>query len=223
MSICSSLAHKAKQALAGAVFIGIASGASAVTVSSVGDSFDVYFNGIINGNVQPGLTGEAHFTLTNIVGHGNGGENWDFSVILVNTSSSPITDSRISVLGFNTNPNVDTTESSAIGIFNTVGNGNLAQVGNIEVCFKDGGSGSNCSGGGNGGVQQGTGSQFFTRLNFNSDLSSLTLDNFAIRYQSISGSTLGDSGAGTEVPIPAPALLLGSALASLALKRRKAA
>lgn len=200
----------------------VAATTHAATVSVVGNAFDVSFNGIVNGSPQAGLTGSAQFVLTNIASDGYGGENWDFSITLSNTSTAPITSSRISVLGFDTNPNVDRAESTVSGAFNIVGGGNLAQIGNMELCFKEGGSSNNCSGGGNGGVTQGNNSALNVRLNFNSDISELALTNFAVRYQSIAGDANGTSGAGVgaEVPLPASAFLFGSTLAALGWRRR---
>jgi hypothetical protein len=190
----------------------------AAVVDSIGDSFGVYFNGIVDEVVQPGLTSNAFFTLAGIAADGFGGQNWTFNVTLDNTSSLPITGSRVSILAFDTDPNADRAQSSATGVFDMVTTGNMPMVGNIELCFKDAG-GNNCAGGGSGGVVQGNSGNFTAILNFNAVLSQLELTNFHVRYQSIEGSVLGTSGVGEEipvVPVPAAAWLMGSGLVALA-------
>ena len=196
----------------------------AAIVDSVGDSFGVNFNGIVDETVQPGLTSNAWFTLSGIAADGFGGQNWTFSVTINNTSSLPITGSRVSILAFDTDPNADRAQSSATGVFDMVTTGNMPMVGNIELCFKDAG-GNNCAGGGNGGVVQGNSGNFTAVLNFNAVLPQLELSNFHVRYQSIEGSVLGTSGVGEEipaVPVPAAAWLMGSGLIGLVgFARRK--
>ncbi len=66
------------------------------------------------------------------------------------------------------------------------------------MCFKDAKTGA-CSGGGSGGLTTGqTGTGTFT-LNFSQPLSELTLSDFFVRYQSITGAgnVTSASGAGT--------------------------
>jgi hypothetical protein len=196
----------------------------AAVVDSVGDSFGINFNGIVDEVVQPGLTSNAMFTLASIVSDGHGGQNWTFNVTVNNTSFLPITGSRVSILAFNTDPNADRAESAASGVFDMITTGNMPMVGDMELCFKDAG-GNNCAGGGSGGVTQGNSGNFTAKLNFNTVLSQLVLTNFHVRYQSIAGSTLGTSGVGEEVvvvPVPAAAWLMGSGLIGLAgLAKRK--
>lgn len=219
----ASIFSKSARHIASALSIVFASSTMAATVDTVGDSFNVSFNGIVDGNLQSGLTAGAHFVLANISSDGHGGENWDFLVTVSNTSSGPVTGSRISLFGFNTDSEVDKNESHSGGAFNVVGSGTIPFDGALELCFKAGGGGHNCAGGG-GGILSGNTETFVARLNFNSDIDSLSLDHFAVRYQSISGSAFGNSGMGigisSQVPVPAPLMLFGSALATLGLKRR---
>ncbi|MBE9140720.1 PTPA-CTERM sorting domain-containing protein [Nodosilinea sp. LEGE 07088] len=59
-------------------------------------------------------------------------------------------------------------------------------------------------------------------LNFNGPISEVTLSNFGVRYQSITGTSLGTSGTGKGTPIPTPALLPGLVgLGVAALRKRR--
>lgn len=157
--------------------------AEPITLSNtaIGSSFAVDYNGYTGSGTIDGLLGSALFTLT-----GTTATSYTFSYSVSNESTSPITTSRISGFGFNTDPNI--AGASSTGTFSQVGTySNVPNVGTVDVCFKGGGGGK-CAGGGGGGVdfgQTGTGS---LTLNFSSPLTSLTLDDFFVRYQSISGA-----------------------------------
>lgn len=180
--------------------------------SSVGNSFTVNFNGFTGDGTVAGLLGSAIFTLTNVTSNSYG-----FSYVMKNDSVDPIDTSRISGFGFNTNPEIS--NATATGTFSkTALGGNVPNVGTVDVCFKAGGGGNSCAGGGGGGVNLGeTGSGTLT-LNFASPLTSLSLDDFFVRYQSITGagsvnsavgqgtivtsSSGGTTSGGTQVPEP---------------------
>jgi hypothetical protein len=109
-------------------------------------------------------------------------------------------------------------------------------IGTVDVCFKSGASAS--CGGNSGGVGAGdTGTGSLT-LTFSDPVSSLTLDDFFVRYQSVSGagnvtsasgaqtsssSTTTTSGgsSGTQVPEPGMMGLFGAGILGLALLRRR--
>lgn len=202
--------------------IAFASPASAaVTVGSgdVGAAYVFDFGGLVNGNVETGLS--ALLTLT-FTGTSNGGATYNFNYNLLNDSALS---SRVSGFGFNTDPNV--TGGTVNGTYNVVAGGNLPQFGNLDICFKDGGGTANCGGGGSGGIDQGATGSGALSLNFGSALDSVTLSDFAVRYQAIAGSNYGDSGIGigTEVPaVPEPStwalMLLGFAAVGWGLRRR---
>ncbi len=194
--------------------------------SSIGSSFAVDYNGFTGSGTIAGLLGSALFTLT-----GTTANSYTFSYSVKNESTSPINTSRISGFGFNTNPEISGATST--GTFSQVGTGNAPNIGTVDVCFKSGGGSNNCAGGGGGGVnlgQTGTGS---LTLNFASPLTSLTLDDFFVRYQSITGAGATTSAVGTGTvrppstsggtPVPAPAMvgLFGLGLMGLAMRRRK--
>jgi hypothetical protein len=210
-------------ACVGLALLGFGVGASAATVTTAGQSFSVAFGGQVEGSTQPGLTSEAKFTLDAI---STDRKFWTFSVDLKNTSSTPITGSRVSILGFNTDPNVNRPLSSVSGVYDIIATGNMPGVGTVEICFK-GAGGPNCSGGGGEGVLKGATAAFTAVLAFNNTVTSLVLDNFTVRYQSIVGSGFGTSGIGrgtagdvAPVPLPAAFWLFGSGILALMGVRR---
>jgi hypothetical protein len=200
----------------------LSSPATSLTVSSIGDRFSIDFNGVVEGYEVAGLTALANFELTDIRSDGISGQEWLFTVTLSNTSGGSVDASRVSVLGFNTEPGLNLSESWSAGLFDTTrGNKNVPQYGKVDVCFQ-GGTGS-CAGGGGGGTEIGDTGQFDIAINFDSAFEELTLTDFVIRYQSIAGVNAGTSGTGfgREVPLPATVWLFGSALAGLVGFNRK--
>lgn len=222
---------------AGRIFSGLAlmfaAGAAqadviSLTPASIGSSFTLDYNGFTGDGTIAGLTGSTTFTLTGI-----SGDSYSFDYSVTNTSSSPITGSRISGFGFNTDP--DIAGASSTGVFDTVGTGNAPNIGSIDVCFKGGGGATNCAGGGGDGVSLGDTATGTLTLAFGSALSALSLSDFFVRYQSISGaggtssavgagtisSSGGSSSGGTPVPEPADFALFAAGVAGLMIGRRK--
>lgn len=213
--------------------------ADAIVLDSgdVGTSFTVGFNGFDGSGTVTGLTSSATFTLTSLTAN-----TYTFGYTVNNTSTSPLTSSRISGFGFNTDPNIS--GASSTGTYNIVGTtSNVPNIGTVDVCFKDGGGTNSCAGGGSGGVTLGgTGSGTLT-LSFASALSSLNISDFFVRYQSIAGTnantpssavgsgTITSSGSTSTggstggVPVPEPGMLglfmLGAA--GLWFRRRRIA
>ncbi|MGE0405321.1 MAG: cistern family PEP-CTERM protein [Candidatus Korobacteraceae bacterium] len=213
--------------------------ADAVTVSP-GGSFTAQFGGAepIDGPLVPGLTAEATFsgfTFTPYVSGPNTYTNVTFNVLVKNTSTDPITASRIANMAFNTNPNIvldpaGAAISSVSGAgWSLTGSGNFPYgVGTVEFCFTS----NNCAAGpgpGNG-VTQGNQASLTASLYFSGSISSLTFDNIYIKWQSVDCPTCSPAiqdgsfgGAGTPGPVPEPATmtLLGSGIAGAWLRRRK--
>ena len=156
-----------------------------------------------------------------------------FSFDVTNTSTAPILTSRVSTLGFSTNPDVIVDDSSVSGIFDTVsGPGNVPNQGTVEFCFSD----VNCAGGGSAGVEINSSALGASLLIYAGDIASVDFDQFSIRYQSVScsdtytGNCPGSASGNGDVPsgdVPSPAILGIMAIgllgvgASTGLRRRK--
>ena len=215
-------------ALAGLALSAAPAMADTIPLSSanIGQSFTLNYDGFSSGTAIDGLTASTTFTLTGVTGN-----SYTFAYSLSNTTSDPL-DARVSSFGFNTNPDISGASSTGAFSYTTLNSTYPNGIGSIDVCFKDAATGS-CAGGGSGGVLDGqTGTGAFT-LDFASPLTSLSLSDFYVRYQSISGAgnitsasgagTLTSSGSSGGTPVPEPGMvgLLGSALVASALLRRR--
>jgi hypothetical protein len=227
-------------ALGAVVAAGVASASMAAVITAnsatfsaadVGTSFGVSYDGFTGAGTIAGLSAGTLFTLTGVTG-----TSYMFDYAVSNTSSAPITDSRVSNFGFNTDPNI--AGATGTGEFSTVAtNANVPNIGTVDVCFKGGGGTKSCAGGGGGGTMMGESDAGSLILNFAQALDSLTLSDFYVRYQSIVGtdcppssavgsgtvSSSGGSSGGTPTPVPAPpmVLLFGAAAAALVMSRRR--
>jgi hypothetical protein len=212
------LAATAIPTAADAALVDNGDGTVTVTGATSGGTAIIDFDGNVNGQFVPGLTGELQLTYTGLVGG-----DYTFSYVLLNTSTVT---SRITGLAFNTDPNI--TGGSASGLFTTLlTSGNYPNgVGNVEVCLNDN-NGNSCAGGGNGGVWNGSQGNGSFVLDFgNTTPDSILLSDFFDRYQSIEGVTAGTSGTGTGGPgVPEPGtwamMLLGFGVAGMAIRRNR--
>jgi hypothetical protein len=202
-----------------ALLVGSASQAVTITSSDVGDSFVIVYDGQSDGSTIAGLTASATFTVTGFTSN-----SLTLEVELTNTSSGPITDSRISVFGFDTDPTLASADASGFFV-GTVLNGALPSgFGSIDLCVKNGQT-NNCQGGGGTGIGIGATETTTVTLGFSGPIDSITLSNFGVRYQSIvgAGATTSAVGRGTP-PVPEPSSIalfaLGAGIVGASLHRR---
>jgi MYXO-CTERM domain-containing protein len=139
--------------------------------------------------------------------------------------------SRIAGFAFNTDPDIDAATSTGTYAFTNT-NANFPNgIGQVDVCFQGAMTGS-CAGGGSGGVFDGVTGAGTLALAFGTAPAQLTLDDFFVRYQSISGlghvtsasgrQTSSSSSGGTDVPAPGMLAIFGLALLALVgIKRRR--
>lgn len=223
--ICSLLAG---------VSVAIASPAMAdpITLDSgdIGTSFTIDFDGFVDSatNTVDDLTSSITFTLQQVTGN-----SYIFDYLVDNTTSGGLT-SNLSSFAFNVDPDISGASVDGAYSFAFVADGQASepsypnQVGLVDVCFKAANSGS-CSNGG--GVSEGSTGSGSLALNFDSAASEITLSDFFVRYQGISGagdvtsatgqSTTSSSSSGTQVPEPGMLGMLGLSLLGVGLMRRR--
>lgn len=223
-----------------------------VSTEDLNKSFTVKFDGSVETKTVSGLTSEATFKFlgfaptssTTTTGKGKNAVTTtvaqtiaQFEIVLNNTSSGAI-GSRVSALGFNTDKQEAAASSSGLFTLAQLGGAFPNGFGNIDVCYTNG---NTCQGGQNGGVnnnqslpgtfQQGS---FLASLTLNGAVNSFSMSNLGVRYQSISGTSLGTSGTGKSVlfvppvtpppppqKVPEPTALGSLMIAGLAALRLK--
>lgn len=171
----------------------------------------IYFNGLTDDYHShliplPGLAATVTLTLQHV---STDKKTWTFDYSIFNASKSPVTSSRVSVFGFDVNPDVKS--ASDTGVFTNIGyNGNVPILQETaDVCLSNKSGNGNCSGGGSGGVTIGNtgGGQF--NLVFASATNQLSFTDPFVRYQSLSAPSAGvnsSSGVGAPVAwVPEPA------------------
>jgi hypothetical protein len=203
------------------------SNGSVTVTGSSGGTVNINLGGNSERVDVPGLTSQLSLTFASAV---NGLYTFDYT--LRNTSSAPVTSSRITAFGFNADPNVVMRGASIVNIgaplvFDEIRyNHNMPNgVSDVELCFTT----NNCTGGGGDGLTIGQSSTGRFTLNFgSSNPALLTLDNFAVRYQSLVAPGAGGSGTGqvvTAVPEPGTwgLMLLGFGAVGVSIRRRRRA
>ncbi len=193
--------------------------------SDVGTSFTLNYDGYSSGTSISGLTGSTTLTLTGVSGN-----SYTFDYSVTNTTSDPVTGSRISSFAFDTDPTISGATSTGAFSYTTLSSTYPNGIGTVDVCFKDAATGS-CAGGGSGGLTLGeTGTGSFT-LSFADPIASLTLSDFYVRYQSITGvagitsasgtGTLTSTSGGTSVPEPGMLALFALGVLGIVIGRRR--
>jgi hypothetical protein len=222
-------------ALLAATLLSFAANAATVaTVDSVGDTFTINFNGIVDNpapTVMPGLSASAKFTVTSW-STVSGATTVKFDILVTNTSNSSIWQSAVvTAIGFDTDPNA--TSGSSTGVFGKFVTGGSFPTGagfSVEYCAS--GNRNNCNGPGNTPLNVGQSGTASVTMTFAGNISDLDFSNFGIRWQALSSQQLGlrgRSGIGIETstpPIPEPASMavfgLGALLVGATLRRRAA-
>ncbi len=189
----------------------------------VGTSFTLNYNGFADGTVVDGLTASTSFTLKSVTD-----TSYSFDYTVANTTSGDLS-SRVSSFAFDTNPDISSATSTGTYNYTVLDSNYPNGIGNVDVCFK-GGASNSCAGN-SGGVTTGDSGTGSLTLNFSDPVSALTLDNFFVRYQSITGAgnitsasgAVTSSSGGTPVPEPGMLVLFGIGAAAVAFGRRRKA
>ena len=218
-----------------------ANAGSIQSVNSVGDTFTINFNGIVDyGNpstatVMPGLTATGQFTIMSwSYSAATNKTTVSFDIVIDNTSNASIWQSAVvTAIGFDTDPNA--LSGTSTGVFTDFVTGGSFPTGarfNVEYCAS--GNKNNCNGPGNTplNVNDPNGTATVT-MKFAGNISNLDFSNFGIRWQALDSASLriaGGSGIGVETtppvtpPIPEPAAMavfgLGALMVGAALRKR---
>ena len=212
--------------IVGAVLAAMPLSATAITITS-SSSVSIDYNGFYSDaqTLIPGLTATVdltNFTFSSVTIDGQAATQVQFNYSITNTSTSPVTDSRITNFAFDTTPNILVTNLNTVtGAFTGIQTNSTQPngIGTVEICF----TAQNCPGGGSGGIgigQTGTGS---ATLNFLGSIHTFDLDHSYVRYQSVActtGATCNASASGVptaptnDPPVPEPSsyVLISSGL-----------
>jgi hypothetical protein len=213
--------------------------ADPIVVNAAGDLVQVSFDGNVDETPITGLSAELSLDFL--------GFTYDvglfsyttasFLATVANTSTSPVTASRVSAFGFDVNPDIWWGDTNSL-VFDEVLTGSIFpnQAGSVEVCV----TGNTCTGGGGSGVSMGDVLSFNLMLHFTGLVDELTFENFKVRYQGLEGISQGTSGTGLgdgtlsqipdpggdrpdtgTVPEPATILLLGAGFGLAARRYRR--
>jgi hypothetical protein len=202
---------------------------SADFLTGAPSSTTINYTGTIGTTVTSGLTAEQILNFLGSTYNATTNQTvFQFTYQLTNTSSGDVTASRISNFGFSSDPLM--ASASATGLFN---NAVVSEDMNIPVfdfsadaCFNSNGP-ENCSGGGGGGLTIGQSTSGSFNLAYVGNISSVSLNDFFVRFQSIEGTGIApdSSGVGIESAVPEPAtwalMLIGFGAVGHSMRRGK--
>jgi hypothetical protein len=177
-----------------------ASNASTITLDQIGQTGTGTFNGLVGGNtLVPELGGSLTLGLASVDQVNN---IWNFTYSFTNTTAQPFTAS-ISAFGFNTAPDLQAVGATGLFANALFGNVNVpGGFGKVDFCAT---AGPTCGGGASNGVDPGAtvaGTFFLDFANAPPVVGEVTLTDFFIRYQEITGPGFnGASGIGTSADI----------------------
>ena len=201
------------------LFVAAPSAAAEYIFDADGESYTTYFGGFGGDPIMDieGLNAELQLTLVS----GIGTDSLEFSYVLTNTSTVGGSGSRVSGFAFDMDPLA--TSGSASGDFTKIhfDKSYPNAIGDVDACLSNSGA---CSGPGGATLSDPATGTFI--LNFDSDIGSLALSDFYVRYQSLTGLNGITSAAGGQVPgVPEPStwamFLLGFFLIGGMLRSRR--
>ena len=221
--------------LTGVLLLAFVSSAQASMITfEEGDAASIEYNGMIDGEEQPGLSARTDLLFASASEDENA---LYFDIELENTSDDDIWDrSRLSGFGFTADPAVDKVAISGgpdASDWTATEDKQLPGLFDVDICLASSESGNVCGTGG-GGLEIDESAAFTLKMTFDSDNGApdaLDLTEFGVRWQSLDSEHLelkGESGVGTpttQVPEPGMLALLGVGLVAVGLasfRRRRA-
>lgn len=199
--------------------------ASSIIIDST-SNITIDYNGFYSSSqiLIPGLTASvnlSNFTFSPVTIDNQTATQVQFDYVISNTSTNPITGSRLANFAISTTPDILATNLNTVsGAFNTV-QLNATQpngVGTVEICF----TAQSCPGGGSDGIAVGQSGSGSATLNFLGSIHSFAVDHSFVRYQAITctdGATCNPSASGIpsapsddSVPEPSTYALISSGL-----------